>query len=157
MLGDRSSKSFTWSFNILELCRPAIDRAIYFSICAPSNLPCGDLQLPSHGIMSLYWLDQQLLVTAYTCFGFLFLYAIFRTLYCEYATPLRDIPGPWVAKYTRFWLCRAINSREFDKINIDLHKKHGPIVRLAPNEYSFDDPEAAQIIYRFKDQLVKVR
>lgn len=107
--------------------------------------------------MASYWLDEQLFVTAYICFGSLFLYAIFRTLYCAYATPLRDIPGPWLAKFTRIWLFRAINSRRFNEINIQLHKKYGPIVRIAPNEYSIDDPEATQIIYRFKDQLVKVR
>lgn len=33
----------------------------------------------------------------------------------------------------------------------------GPIVRISPNEYSIDDPDAARIIYRTKDELVKVR
>ena len=33
----------------------------------------------------------------------------------------------------------------------------GRIVRISPNEYSIDDPDAARIIYRTMDELVKVR
>ncbi len=33
----------------------------------------------------------------------------------------------------------------------------GPIVRISPNEYSIDDPDAARITYRSRDELVKVR
>lgn len=31
-----------------------------------------------------------------------------------------------------------------------------PIVRIAPNEYSIDDPEAAKVIFRSRNQLKKV-
>lgn len=105
--------------------------------------------------MALLSFDQ-LVVSVYLCLAALSLYAVSRTLYDAYATPLRDIPGPWLAKFTRFWLFRAINTRKYQHINIDLHRKYGPIVRIAPNEYSIDELEAAQIIYRSKDQLVKV-
>ena len=81
---------------------------------------------------------------------------VLRTLYKAYATPLRDIPGPPFAKYTRFWLCKAINSRKYHEINVNIHRKYGPIVRISPNEYSIDDLEASKIIYRSHEQLVKV-
>ena len=32
----------------------------------------------------------------------------------------------------------------------------GPIVRISPNKYSIDDPDAARVIYRTRDELVKV-
>ncbi|KAL8800421.1 MAG: hypothetical protein Q9200_007250 [Gallowayella weberi] len=32
-----------------------------------------------------------------------------------------------------------------------------PIVRIAPNEYSFDDPEAAKVIFRSRNQLEKAQ
>ena len=48
-----------------------------------------------------------------------------QVLYQAYDTNLRDIPGPWQAKYTRLWLLRAISSRSFHKINLDLHRRHG--------------------------------
>ena len=97
-----------------------------------------------------------------------------RTLIKAYRPPLSDIPGPWIAKFTRLWLMQAINTRSWDKINIRLHRRYGgfetlslyhlelsnlrvgPIVRISPNEYSIDDPDAARIIYRTRDELVKV-
>lgn len=33
------------------------------------------------------------------------------------------------------------------RLNIDLHRKYGPVVRIAPNEYSLDDPAAVKAIY----------
>ena len=82
----------------------------------------------------------------------LFLHALYKA----YATPLRHIPGPWIAKFTRLWLLRAINSREYQRINVESHRKYGSVVRISPNEYSIDDPDAANIIYRSRDQLLKV-
>ena len=79
-----------------------------------------------------------------------------HSLYKAYATPLRHIPGPWIAKFARLWLLRAINSREYQRINVGLHRKYGPVVRISPNEYSIDDPDASNIIYRSRDQLLKV-
>lgn len=37
-----------------------------------------------------------------------------------------------------------------------LRPETGPIVRIAPNEYSIDDPQSAKIIYRSANQLMKV-
>lgn len=51
--------------------------------------------------------------------------AISRALYQAYATPLRDVPGPWLAKFTRIWLLHAFNSGSFEKQNILLHRKYG--------------------------------
>ncbi|MCJ1389798.1 hypothetical protein MMC18_002655 [Xylographa bjoerkii] len=78
-----------------------------------------------------------------------------RTVIKAYGSPLSDTPGPWIAKFTRLWLMWAINTRSWDKINIRLHRKYGPVVRISPNEYSIDDPDAARIIYRTRDELVK--
>lgn len=85
----------------------------------------------------------------------LVLWALFSKLYQAYASPLRDVQGPWLARFTRFWYARSVYSRQGHKINLDLHKKYGPIVRIAPNEYSIDDLEASKIIYRSRDPLVK--
>ena len=114
---------------------------------------------------------------ANTCLVILACWLMFvtaRTFIKAYRPPLSDIPGPWIAKFTRLWLMRAINTRSWDKINIRLHRQYGgfqtlswytlelsnlcvgPIVRISPNEYSIDDPDAARIIYRTRDELVKV-
>ncbi|TVY38707.1 Pisatin demethylase [Lachnellula subtilissima] len=69
--------------------------------------------------------------------------------------PLRDIPGPLLARFTRFWYFFAIYKGSFEKTNIALHRKYGPIVRIAPGEYSIDDCEAARTIYGYGNAFVK--
>lgn len=61
--------------------------------------------------------------------------------------PLRDIPGPFLARFTRLWYVLAIWKGDFERTNIALHQRYGSIVRISPNEYSINDPEAAKIIY----------
>lgn len=70
--------------------------------------------------------------------------------------PLRDIPGPLLARLSRLWYIFAIYKGNFEFTNIELHKKYGPIVRIAPNEYSIDDYEAAKTIYGHGTAFVKV-
>ena len=50
---------------------------------------------------------------------------ILRAVYQAYGTNLRDTPGPWQARFTRLWLLRAISSRSFHRINLDLHRRYG--------------------------------
>jgi hypothetical protein len=70
--------------------------------------------------------------------------------------PLRDIPGPFLARFTRWWYFFEIYKGSFEVTNVGLHKKYGPIVRIAPNEYSIDDVEAARLIYGHGNAFVKV-
>ena len=86
----------------------------------------------------------------------LVLWTLFSKLYQAYASPLRDVQGPWLARFTRLWYAMSAYSRKSHEIHVDLHKKYGPIVRIAPNEYSIDDLEASKIIYRSREPLVKV-
>ncbi|KAK2676887.1 Cytochrome P450 [Fusarium oxysporum f. sp. vasinfectum] len=62
-------------------------------------------------------------------------------------SPLRRVPGPFLARFTRLWLLKQVYFGTYPKTSIELHRKYGPIVRIAPNEYSIDDPAAAKIIY----------
>lgn len=80
----------------------------------------------------------------------------FSKLYQAYSSRLREVQGPWLARFTRLWYAWSTYSRQSHKIHMDLHKKYGSIVRIAPNEYSIDDFEASKIIYRSRDPLVKV-
>lgn len=38
---------------------------------------------------------------------------------------LRNVPGPWLAKYTGLWELQAIAHGDFEQKNIALHKQHG--------------------------------
>ncbi|KAL2839393.1 cytochrome P450 [Aspergillus pseudoustus] len=69
--------------------------------------------------------------------------------------PLREVPGPLSARFTRLWYLRAVNKGDFEKTNINLHKAYGPIVRIAPGQYSIDDPEAIRTIYSHSSSFVK--
>ncbi|OBT80300.1 hypothetical protein VF21_00724 [Pseudogymnoascus sp. 05NY08] len=69
--------------------------------------------------------------------------------------PLRCVPGPLLARFTRLWYLYKIYKGDFEKTNVSLHKKYGPVVRIAPNEYSIDDVEAAKIIYGHGNAFVK--
>jgi hypothetical protein len=79
-------------------------------------------------------------------------YRIWRAL----ATPLRDIPGPFAARFTRLWYLKNVWRGDFEKVNVRLHDRYGPIVRIAPNEYSIDDSEAIKIIYGHGTGFTKV-
>ncbi|KAF2787165.1 cytochrome P450 family protein [Melanomma pulvis-pyrius CBS 109.77] len=76
-------------------------------------------------------------------------------LYRALATPLRGAQGPWFARFSRLWLLREVYHGTFMRTNVKLHEKYGPIVRIAPNEYSIDDPAAVQIIYGSKGRFTK--
>lgn len=93
-------------------------------------------------------------------------YVVLRAL----VSPLRSVPGPFPARFTRLWYLRELVRENFEQTNIQLHRKYGTstgslhdtdwmclpslgnIVRLAPNLYSFDDPEAIKVIYN-KDHI----
>ncbi|PSK59404.1 Isotrichodermin C-15 hydroxylase [Elsinoe australis] len=72
-----------------------------------------------------------------------------------FLSPLRNVPGPLLARFTKFWYLKSVWRGDFEKTNIALHDKLGPVVRIAPNQYSIDDPEAIRIIYGHGTAFVK--
>ena len=70
--------------------------------------------------------------------------------------PLRDIPGPFLARFTRLWYFIEIYKGSFEQTDIELHKIYGAIVRIAPGEYSVDDVEAARTMYGHGTAFIKV-
>lgn len=65
-------------------------------------------------------------------------------LYRLYLHPLSRIPGPKLAALTLFyeaWYNLFAHDGRFVFHAEELHKKYGPIVRIAPNEVSVSDPE----------------
>ncbi|KAI0449424.1 cytochrome P450 [Xylaria acuta] len=67
-----------------------------------------------------------------------------RMVYRRYASPLRSIPGPFLASCSRLWKIRSAISENSQWEHIDLHKKYGPVVRIGPNEVSFSSPHVAR-------------
>lgn len=76
-------------------------------------------------------------------------------IYRAFASPLRGVQGPLFARFSRLWLLKEVYYGTFMRTSIELHGRYGPIVRIAPNEYSIDDPAAMQIIYGSKGRFTK--
>ncbi|THX69009.1 cytochrome P450 [Aureobasidium pullulans] len=91
--------------------------------------------------------------------GYLFtltiLYCTSTIVYNLYFNPLSKFPGSWIYTSTRLprvWL--YITGRE-PWVIADMHKRYGPIVRVAPNELSFIDEAAWKDIYGIKNNNPK--
>jgi cytochrome P450 len=61
--------------------------------------------------------------------------------------PLSRIPGPLSARFSRLWMVQHSMAGDMHTTMIALHKKHGKLVRTAPNEVSISDPTAIKTIY----------
>ncbi|KAF2131728.1 pisatin demethylase [Dothidotthia symphoricarpi CBS 119687] len=88
---------------------------------------------------------------AIALFAFIVVVPAFKTLF----SPLRRVPGPFLARFTRLWEATLLRSQDYALSNIALHKKYGPIVRLAPNRYSINDAEAIKIVLGHRDAMAK--
>lgn len=60
---------------------------------------------------------------------------ILRPLLRDITSPLRDIPGPFMARYTRLWKLYEIYKGSFEESNIKLHRIHGDY-----SFYTLDSP-----------------
>ena len=69
---------------------------------------------------------------------------------------LSNIPGPWLAKYTRLWRLYDVYQGDSHHTSIRLHRQHGSLVRIGPNHVSVADPNAIPIIYGLKTKFTKV-
>lgn len=68
-------------------------------------------------------------------------------LYRIYLHPLANIPGPFVASLTSTWLY-SLSYRGIEASSVDnLHKRYGPVVRIAPNEVDIADGAALYLVY----------
>lgn len=92
---------------------------------------------------------------------YLFLGAYFSLLpisllvYRLYLHPLAKIPGPRLAAITSLWYVYQVRQGRMAVLNKDLHKKYGPVVRISPNDVSFDSKEAFQAIYTGSQYIEK--
>lgn len=84
-------------------------------------------------------------VSAYPAIVLLSLLVV-RAAYKRYASPLRKYPGPFLASFSRLWKVMSTARGRTHLDHIKLHKKYGPVVRIAPNEVSVASPEAARTL-----------
>jgi hypothetical protein len=58
-----------------------------------------------------------------------------------------DVSGPFWASVSRGWLVAQVVRGDLEKTTRELHKKHGPLVRIAPDEISIAAPSAIKQLY----------
>ncbi|KAL4925300.1 cytochrome P450 [Aspergillus undulatus] len=86
---------------------------------------------------------------------FFFLYCIGWVLYTRLLHPLKNIPGPFWASVSGYWYGYQVSTGKMEHIQRRLHEKHGPLVRIGPNEVSVADPSSIRVIYGSKSGFTK--
>jgi hypothetical protein len=74
---------------------------------------------------------------------------------CYLISPLKDIPGPFLARFTNLW--RVYNYYRFVPLDTQkkLHAQYGTAVRLGPNMISLNDPSLIPIVYNVRGTSAK--
>ena len=55
----------------------------------------------------------------------LLLFCLLQILYSAITSPLRSIPGPFLARFTKLWYLWRVYNGHFEQENIELHRKYG--------------------------------
>lgn len=95
---------------------------------------------------------------SYTAVCVILLFALGRTLTLLFRIIIlssRSIPGPFWTRFTRIWFLSRVSLGNFELENIKLHRKYGPIVRIAPGMFSIDLPDVVNQIYGISSRLQK--
>jgi len=122
------------------------------STVCPLHLPTQTASMTASEAIPLF--GQASKVVGYL-FTLTILYCTSTIVYNLYFSPLSKFPGSWIYTSTRLprvWL--YITGRE-PWVIADMHKRYGPIVRVAPNELSFIDEAAWKDIYGIKNNNPK--
>ncbi|KAL4898850.1 cytochrome P450 [Aspergillus multicolor] len=70
-----------------------------------------------------------------------------KAVYNIWFHPLRSFPGPWYSKASRLWYVLKVIQGGHKFAIQELHDRYGLVVRIAPDELSYIDPEAWNDIY----------
>ena len=84
--------------------------------------------LLSQGLQIYYLLLAILVVGVVAAISSLYI------LYVPKVNPLRSIPGPFFASITKLWVVKQQRGGQMHRVDMALHRKHGPIIRNAPNK-----------------------
>ncbi|KAH6988294.1 cytochrome protein [Ilyonectria sp. MPI-CAGE-AT-0026] len=85
----------------------------------------------------------------------IFWYWVLPLLHGIFLSPLRRVPGPFLARVSRLWEFYSLWKGQSNLDFIRLHEKYGPVVRIAPNRYSFSRQEDVKTIYALGGRFFK--
>ncbi|ETI19665.1 hypothetical protein G647_08678 [Cladophialophora carrionii CBS 160.54] len=75
--------------------------------------------------------------------------------YQSLTSPLRSVPGPLVARFSRLYYLYRLSLGRWEHDDLALHRKYGPVVRVAPDMYSIDHPEVVKKVYGINSKFAK--
>ncbi|EPS29067.1 hypothetical protein PDE_04015 [Penicillium oxalicum 114-2] len=76
-----------------------------------------------------------------------FVYVIARSIYRVWFHPLSSYPGPKLAALTQLWYARHWMGGRYPFAIEEAHRRYGEVVRIAPNELSFNTAQSFNEIY----------
>jgi hypothetical protein len=80
---------------------------------------------------------------------------LFQITYQIFFSPLRKIPGPFLASISPLWLVLKDVSGDRTSTIHELHRRYGVAVRIGPNEVSLSDIESVNRIYGHQSNVKK--
>ncbi|KAL6407021.1 hypothetical protein AUP68_09842 [Ilyonectria robusta] len=86
-----------------------------------------------------------------------FLLVISQIVYYTFFHPLAKYPGPAIAKFTNLWKAYQLWSLHMPETLTQLHDKYGEVVRVGPNDLSFNGGKASAQIYKAGRGLPKTK
>ncbi|KAI0401531.1 cytochrome P450 [Xylaria palmicola] len=88
--------------------------------------------------------------------GALVLGCVLQRLVRSALSPLRSVPGPFLARCSDLWYLWRVRQGHWEKLNVELHRKYGDVIRYGPNRYSIGgDPAALGTIYGHGTRFAK--
>ena len=82
-------------------------------------------------------------------------FILYRFCYFQFLHPLSKFPGPFWAKQTDFWRVYQLWTTRLPNTLLELHRKYGSVVRVGPNELSFQDLDSIAPIYKSGRKVMK--
>ena len=80
---------------------------------------------------------------------------IFTLTYNRFFHPLRGFPGPFWAAQTDAWRAYHLCTKRLPDTLEAVHARYGPVVRVGPNDLSFQSVAAIAPIYKSGRRLIK--
>ncbi|CAJ2501967.1 Uu.00g048200.m01.CDS01 [Anthostomella pinea] len=77
--------------------------------------------------------------------------------YTRFLHPLSRVPGPFLASLAPLWLAWQCMHTRRPRLDLDLHKRYGSVVRITPDEVIFSSPEYFKTVYGAGTKYVKSR
>lgn len=121
----------------------------------PVILPLMDLSELFTQSSDLTRLSSATSAALYLLFALLLLISYTFVIHPVFLCGVRHVPGPYISKVTSLWLTYQGYKNTANQYIHSLHKKYGPVVRIAPNVVSFNSVEAIPAIYGVRSNFPK--